>query len=407
MTGKIDDEAEKPRDGIDGALAACALACVPGIGAAALSRVAQAYGSSSKAVEAGAAALAARSDELGLAPRAREYLERGPNLERLGAWAMSEARAAGARVVTPADATYPALLRKLENPPPVLYLRGELAGEAKRVALVGARAADEPALRLSRELAEDLAAAGVEVVSGGARGVDAAAHAGALRGGGTTVAVLGSGIDVSYPPENAALFERIASGGGALVSEFPPGTPSSRPNFPRRNRTIAGLSHAIVVVRASTTSGALITARHAAKAGRPVFAVPGEPHDALTAGPHRLLAAATASPVSCAADVVRLLGWPVPDRLVARSADPVRTGPPGAAASAAPLDGPALRMLEVLDAGRALHIDVLAARADLRAHEALSWLAELELKGLILQKPGKYFLRRLGSVVNRNGSAGI
>src|SRR5205823_8540642 len=132
----------------------------------------------------------------------------------------------------------------IENAPAVLYVRGHLARDAHRVAIVGARAADDGALRLARSLAEELAASGVEIVSGGARGVDAAAHAGALWGGGSTVAVLGSGIDVAYPPENGPLFERIAIGGGALVSEFPPGTPSTRPNFPRRNRTIAGLSHA-------------------------------------------------------------------------------------------------------------------------------------------------------------------
>ncbi len=313
---------------------------------------------------------------------------------------MSTARAAGARILTLADPTYPPLLRRIENPPPVLYVRGELPRDPKRVALVGARAADEAALELSRELGEELAIAGVEVVSGGARGVDAEAHAGALWGGGRTVAVLGSGIDVPYPPENGALFERIAAGGGALVSELPPGTPASRPNFPRRNRTIAGLSHATVVVRATAASGALITARHAARQGRAIFAVPGEWGDPLAAGPHHLLAAGPAAPVTCAREILELLGWSVPGQLAAPRDSTPPSRPPGPASVALPaeqaLDGPALRVWELLDGSRPVHVDVLATRAQLRAHEALRWLTELELKGLIHQKPGKYFLRSRG-----------
>lgn len=400
MTGKTQAESEAPREGAD-VLAACALASVPGMGGAALARVAEVFGSLPAALQAGPAALAAKREVLRLRREASDFLSRGPDLQRLGAWALSAARAAGARVLTPDSAGYPALLRAIRNPPGVLYVRGDLAEHPRRVALVGARAADEAGLRLARELAEDLAAAGVQIVSGGARGVDAAAHAGALWGGGRTIAVLGSGIDVAYPPENGPLFERIAAGGGALVSEFPPGTPSTRPNFPRRNRTLAGLSHAIVVVQASVASGALITARHAAAQHRPVFAVPGAPADELSAGPARLLSSGAAAPIQCAEDVLRLLGWPVPEQLAGRR-DGLRAArqqpvyPPAPAPLKEALEGPALRVWEVLEGGRPIHVDALANEAQLRPHEALRWLTELELKGLIHQKPGKYFLRSQG-----------
>src|SRR5205807_3359647 len=152
------------------------------------------------------------------------------------------------------------LLREIENPPPLLYVRGGLTPDVPRVAVVGARETDDYGLELAREISEGLGRAGVQVVSGGARGIDAAAHAGALWGTGTTCAVLGCGIDIVYPPENAALFDRLASGGGAVVTEFPPNTPASRANFPRRNRTIAGLSTATVVVRARMDSGTPLTA---------------------------------------------------------------------------------------------------------------------------------------------------
>jgi DNA processing protein len=374
----------------------CALACVPGMGSRTLARVAAVFGSLAGAVRAGPDAIAAQAAELRLSRRTREFLAGEPDLLALGAWAISAARSAGARAIPLRDESYPELLRGIQDPPAILFVRGELVGAKRRVALVGARAADEPALRLSRRFAEGLAALGIEVVSGGARGVDAEAHAGALWGGGSTVAVLGTGVDVAYPPENAALFDRIAAGGGAVVSELPPGTPPSRQSFPRRNRTIAGLAHATVVVRATAASGALITAKHAATAGRRVFAVPGEPGEPLAAGPHHLLASGVAAPVQSAEEIAQLLGWLPHGGPVARkdaglaSREPV----PGTRASIEqPLDGPARRVWELLDERRGLHVDALAARAQLRAQEALRWLTELELKGLILQKPGKVFLR--------------
>ena len=295
-------------------LAACALSAVPGVGASTLLRMARAFGSLREAMDAGPRALAERA-ELELKEEARAYLRRDPSLRELGLWAISAARAAGARVVLPGDDEYPSRLAGIANPPQLLYLRGQIAPEARRVAVVGSRDADEGGLEIARGFGDALARAGVAVVSGGARGIDTAAHEGALWGEGSTIAVLGCGIDVCYPPGNAGLFERMARGAGAIVSELPPGTPPQQRNFPRRNRTIAGLSDAVVVVRAALRSGALITADHAAQQGRILFAVPGEVGQALASGPNELLRLDAAYPATSALDVLERLGWPVPEAL--------------------------------------------------------------------------------------------
>lgn len=393
-------------------VAACALSCLPGAGAATLLRVSAAFGSLEQAVAAGSLSILSRTAELRLGPRTRGFLEQEPDLDRLGKWALSAARAAGAKVLLRSDPAFPHLLDALANAPALLYVRGDLARDARRVAIVGARAADDAALRLARSLGEELAAAGVEIVSGGARGVDGAAHAGALWGGGKTIAVLGTFVDVPYPPEHGPLFDRIASEGGALVSEFPPGTPSSRQNFPRRNRTIAGLSHATIVVRATTDSGALITANNAIEEGRALFAVPGDPADRLSAGPNCLIEAGVARPVRSARELLDQLDWSLPDRPVSRTisvrpsvAAPVRAPAPPALQEA--LDGPSRDLWAALDERRPMHVDALADRARVPSHEALRWLTDLELKGLCRQRPGKYFLRRAPWSVNPNGSAGI
>lgn len=409
---------ELPRDACGpvaaGAVAVCALTAVPGVGPAALGRIAESFGTAEAALAAGAPQIAARARDGRLALRADTiaFLGDAPDLRALGLRAVEAARAAGACVALPGDPSYPELLARTEGRPPVLYVRGTLRPGAPRIALVGARAAGSEGLAIARQLAEDLARAGIEVVSGGARGIDAAAHAGALWGAGATVAVLGSGIDVLYPRENAALFERVAAGGGAIVSEFVPGTASRQANFPRRNRTVSGLSSAVVVVRAAAGSGALITAGCAAKQGRPVFAVPGEAFDPLAAGPNQLIEAGAARPVRSASEVLRHLGWPVPARLGAleqarragaegamnraegvghrRRSDGDEEGSPATEA----LDEVSARLLGLLDDRRPLHLDELAKRGEVGAKDALRGLQDLELKGLCVQRPGKYYLRR-------------
>ena len=410
-------------------VAACALTAVPGMGATALAKLAEAFGSLADALEAGPDRILRRAEELGLRLRqeAIDFLGRKPDLEQLGTWAVETARTAGARVVVIGDPWYPQLLRQIENPPALLYVRGGLT-DVRRVAVVGARETDDYGLELARDLAEGLARAGVQVVSGGARGIDAAAHAGALWGGGTTCAVLGCGIDIVYPPENAALFDRLAGGGGAVVSEFAPTTPASRANFPRRNRTIAGLCAATVVVRSRVESGALLTANHAVKQGRALFAVPGQHGEELSEGPNSLLTAGVAQAVTGPDDVLRALGWPLPPpplpaqgtrkrafvaptkvrpavsplttpaRVAKLSASDEfrssKTSPSELSLSEELLDPDSLRLLRTLDVRTALHLDELAARAQISASTALRKLLDLELKGLCVQRPGKYFLRR-------------
>jgi DNA processing protein len=180
----------------------------------------------------------------------------------------------GARVVDILSERYPRLLMQITDPPPYLYTLGELNGSETAVALVGSRRASRYGLCMATTLSRDLALSGVTVVSGMARGIDSAAHWGALKRGGRSIAVLGCGVDVLYPPENGALQQALAKG-GALITEFPLGTPPRAGNFPRRNRIISALSRGVVVVEAGERSSSLITARFALEQGRELFAVPG------------------------------------------------------------------------------------------------------------------------------------
>ena len=184
----------------------------------------------------------------------------------------------GARLLKWTDEDYPSNLREIADPPPYLFVRGP-AGlhQPGCLAIVGARAASEAGLRMAHRLAMELAAKGFTVVSGLARGVDGAAHQGALDGGGRTIAVMGCGIDVIYPPEHRKLAEAIIEGGGAIVSELPLGIQPMAENFPTRNRILSGLCLGVVIVEAAEKSGSLITARMALEQNRQVFAVPGSP----------------------------------------------------------------------------------------------------------------------------------
>lgn len=206
---------------------------------------------------------------------------------------------------------FPALLSEIPNPPTILWTRGDLSiCEKTVVAIVGARAASREGLAAAEAIAGDLARAGIVVASGLARGIDAAAHAGALDAGGTTIAVLGTGIDYVYPEENEALFGRIAAA-GLMVTEFPPGTLPYPGNFPRRNRIISGLSRAVLVVEAAEKSGSLITARLAADQGRDVMAMPGLTVGGRNRGAHALLRDG-AKLVESAVDILQELGIGLP-----------------------------------------------------------------------------------------------
>ncbi len=220
---------------------------------------------------------------------------------------VEEARRSDAEVVTLADPDYPQLLRAIPDPPLALYVRGHLPQKVC-VAVVGTRNPSADGEYVARRMAGELSRAGVCVVSGLARGVDAAAHRGALESGGLTVAVLGCGVDVRYPAGHEALADQVAAQ-GALVSEYPPGSAPAKHHFPLRNRIISGLARAVVVVEATLRSGALITADLALEQGREVFAVPGSVLNPRSSGPNRLLREG-AGWAESASDVLRALGIP-------------------------------------------------------------------------------------------------
>lgn len=263
-----------------------ALAMTPGIGARRHKHLVATFGSARAAWLAPLEELAAAG--LGEKGAAGLCTARGDTPEAAAAGATELAEAGAWQVICLPQQEYPALLREIYDPPATLWVKGTIpAGPA--VAIVGSRRATPYGLRVARQLAEDLAEAGVTVISGLARGIDTAGHRGALAGGGRTVAVLGCGIDQVYPPENAALHEEIADR-GALVSELPPGSEPSAGNFPARNRIISGLAAATVVVEAGERSGALITADLAGEQGRDVMAVPGNITSPGSVGCNRLIA---------------------------------------------------------------------------------------------------------------------
>jgi DNA processing protein len=265
---------------------------------------------------------------------------------------------------------YPARLAELYDPPERLYVRGSFDSLSQPgVAVVGARSCSAYGAQVARSVARELAAAGVVVVSGLARGIDGEAHRGALEGGGTTIAVLGCGIDRDYPRSHAELARRIV-GSGAIVSEYPPGVEPAPWRFPARNRIIAGLSLATVVVEARERSGALITADFALELGRDVFAVPGEITSGLSAGTNGLLRQG-AAPLTAALDVLEAIGVEPP----AARRVPVSDG--GAALLALLADG-------------AQAADELTRRIGRPSAEVAAALVELELAGLVVQSEGLY-----------------
>jgi DNA processing protein len=279
------------------------------------------------------------------------------------------------------DRAYPPLLAQLHDPPPQLYVRGlvELLAEPA-VAIVGARSCSGYGARVARLLGRELAAAGLVVVSGLARGIDGEAHRGALDAGGATAAVLGCGIDRDYPRVHASLAERIG-GTGAVVSEYPPGTEPAPWRFPARNRIIAGLCLATVVVEARERSGALITADFALELGREVFAVPGEITAALSAGTNDLLRQGAAILLS-AVDVLSALGIEQPE------------APPP------PVSGAAASVLRLLS-DTAYDFDALVRLSGRSSAEVAAALVELELAGLVDEAEGIYRCRPVHTVLAR------
>ncbi len=298
------------------------------------------------------------------------------------------ATAIGARLVARIEPDYPDPLAAIDDAPPILTVKGH--GHLMRrhcLAVVGARNASAAGLRLTRQIAADLGAAGLVIVSGIARGIDAAAHQGALSSG--TVAVLSGGIDVVYPAENAELHERIAEV-GVLATEAPFGTEPKARHFPRRNRLVSGLSLGVLVVEAAMKSGSLITARNALEQGREVFAVPGSPLDPRSRGANKLIRDG-ATLTESADDILEVLEYMIRKPLGEREAVEY-----GSAAKVAP-DGDELaqaraELIEKLGP-TPVHVDQLIRETGLGAPAVLSVILELELAGRIERHPGNKLSR--------------
>lgn len=292
--------------------------------------------------------------------------------------ALTSGRAAGMTPVAWCDPRFPPLLGFIPDPPPVLWVRGDTAVLAARcVAVIGSRAATPYARDVGSRLAAELAARGVVVVSGLARGVDSAAHKGCLDAGGATIAVLGSGLDRVYPAEHSGLAATIEKQ-GALVSELGPGGAPLPEHFPLRNRIISGISLAVVVVEANEKSGSLITARYAMEQGRDVMAVPGSVLSGRNRGSHSLLKDG-AKVVETADDILDELAWPM------------QAGIPGPLPPALDFERPRYDpLLEKMDAGEAYPLDELVELTGMAPARLLTRLTELELRGQVVAAGGRF-----------------
>jgi len=345
---------------------------VKGIGAVRLQALRQHFGDLAIAWQAPGDALRAA----GLGPKlierlgqVREDVDLDQYLDRISAQ--------GIAVLTWDDDEYPKRLREIDQPPPVLYVRGSLTKEDSwAVAVVGTRRVTAYGRQVTEELSAHLARNGVTVVSGLARGVDAIAHQTALKAGGRTVAVLGNGVDRVYPPEHRALADQITAS-GALISDYAPGTPPDASNFPPRNRIISGLSMAVVVVEAGETSGALITAQFAVDQGREVFAVPGNILAPQSKGTNRLIQQG-AQPLLSAGDVLDAL-------------DLTRVSEQRVMRKTIPADEVEARLLDVLR-DETLHMDEIRNRSGLPIERVSATLVMMELKGMVRHVGGMNYI---------------
>jgi DNA processing protein len=316
-----------------------------------------------------------------------EYLARGADLfierrKQIDPEALlKQVRATDIDAFPIGDPRYPPALRHIFGPPLVLFFRGQLFefDMMHTVAMVGTRAATPYGSRLAKDMARDLARAGIVVVSGLAYGIDSLAHWGAIEGGGRTVAVLASGCDLCYPSSNKPLFNKILDGNGAVISEFFPGVKPDKWHFPARNRIVSGISRAVVVVEAAETSGALITAKMGFEQDRDVYAVPGRVDMPSSAGTNALLVETKARPVRNAQDVINGLEW--------------ETTTMGGHTTVVELFG---REKEVFDrlTNEPTHFDVLCHETGMGAGELSATLTMLELAGIVVRHPGDWFARQ-------------
>lgn len=345
---------------------------VKGIGSARMRLILDAFGDARSAWEASPELL----QSAGITPKVLDTLLKVRASVSLDlVWERIQAQ--GINVLTWDDAEYPARLTEVPQPPPVLYLRGELApADDFSVAVVGTRRVTPYGKQVAEEIAAHLARSGVTVVSGLARGVDALAHRAAIQAGGRTLAVLGCGVDRIYPPENRQLAEQICQH-GAMLSDYAPGTAPDAANFPPRNRIISGLSRAIVVVEAGQSSGALITAAFAAEQGREVFAVPGNIYAPQSIGANLLIEQGARPYLSCAKllDILNL----------------TQAVEQGIARVALPSDAVEAQLYAALS-NEPLHVDEIRQQTELPIEQVSAALVMMELKGLVRQVGGMQYI---------------
>ena len=354
-----------------------ALLRTPGVGVVTNARLLEAFGSASAVFNA------SRSDlqQLGLRREAIDFIVRpdwsgiAPDLEWL--------QQPNAHILTLADQRYPQLLKEICDPPPVLFIYGDPAVlNLPQLAMVGSRNPTPTGTEIAKDFAGHLAGWGMSITSGLALGIDAASHIGALDAGGVTIAVTGTGLDRVYPAQNRELAHRISEQ-GALVSEFPAGTPPLTPNFPRRNRIISGLSMGTLVVEAAVQSGSLITARQALDQGREVFAVPGSIHNPQSRGCHSLIRQG-AKLVETAEDIFEELGGFAAVPLTTNTLEPLQ--------SDFEMDDEYNKVLTSVGHEPA-SVDVVVGRSGLTADAVCSMLLVLELQGYLKSMTGGYYCR--------------
>jgi DNA processing protein len=318
----------------------------------------------------------------GIGKRVAEEILKGP-AEKKTERELRLLKEAGGTLLTIADEHYPLRLREIYDPPPLLYLRGELREEDNlALSIVGSRKTSPYGRWITERMSEEIVRHGITIVSGMARGIDSVAHAGAIAGGGRTLAVLGCGIDVIYPPDNRTLFGQIIDH-GAVLSEFPMGSRPEGIHFPRRNRIISGLSIGVVVVQASAKSGSLITAEYALEQGREVFAIPGNIGADGSRGTNRLIKEG-AKLVESSEDILE----EILPRWKRMREDSIKVQSPG---EGLPEEE---KIVCQLLSESPLHIDVIIRESRLDPGKVSGLLLEMELKGIITQWPGKCFTKK-------------
>lgn len=353
--------------------------CVPEISSRGFIRLVRAYPDFVKVLDASASELCRQAR---LTPRQSEAIRKILNMPEALQREKEQMVCAGVKAVTWFDANYPPRLREIADPPAVLSFKGDAKClRSPSIAIVGTRGASAYGLRWAEKLAYDLSLAGLTIISGLAKGIDAAAHRGALRARRETVGVVGHGLAEIYPPEHHQLYQRVADA-GAVVSEFPFARQPRRETFPQRNRLISALAYGVIVVEAAQRSGALITADFALEQSREVFALPG-PVDSLgQVGPHRLIQQG-AHLIQSAEDVLSVLSFNK------SAGEPIDSNSP----RQTDLEEPLQRVFDSLRGDEAKYVDVIAEECELSASDSAVALMQLQLRGLIQQLPGKRFIK--------------